>query len=88
MDQCQPVTMSDGITVRVPSSRVWARSGRWEAKWRRMLAESDRCGSGVTHRDEDHRESVCALPAGHRSPHDDGEGASWTDAEHWQEGDQ
>lgn len=21
------------------SSRVWARSGRWEAKWRRMLAE-------------------------------------------------
>ena len=32
--------------------------------------------------------SVCALPAGHRSPHDDGEGASWTDAEHWQEGDQ
>ena len=45
-----------------------------------------RCLSDVTHRDEEHRQSVCMLPAGHAPlVHDDCMGCTWTDADHWQE---
>lgn len=43
-----------------------------------------RCLSDITHRDEEHRQSVCILPADHRTAHDDAMGTTWTDANHWQ----
>ena len=44
-----------------------------------------RCLSDITHRDEEHRQSVCMLPAGHAPlAHDDCMGCTWTDAEHWE----
>ena len=47
----------------------------------------DRCTADVTHRDEEHRVSRCALPAGHAPlVHDDGEGCQWTDGQHWRDG--
>lgn len=50
---------------------------------RAMLA--GRCLSGITHRDEEHRQSVCMLPAEHAPlAHDDCMGCTWTDADHWQ----
>lgn len=48
-----------------------------------MLA--DRCLADITHRDEEHRQSVCMLPVGHAPlAHDDCMGCTWTDAEHWE----
>lgn len=41
------------------------------------------CGSDITHRDEEHRMSICVLPPLHLSSHDDGEGCQWTDGSHW-----
>lgn len=39
----------------------------------------------ITHRDEEHRQSVCMLPEGHAPlAHDDCMGCTWTDADHWQ----
>lgn len=35
------------------------------------------CGSSVTHRDEEHQQSVCTLPEGHDGSHDDGSGCIW-----------
>ena len=50
---------------------------------RSMLA--GRCLSDITHRDEEHRQSVCMLPAEHAPlAHDDCMGCTWTDADHWQ----
>ena len=50
---------------------------------RSMLA--GRCLSGITHRDEEHRQSVCMLPEGHAPlMHDDCMGCTWTDADHWE----
>jgi len=50
---------------------------------RAMLA--GRCLSDITHRDEEHRQSVCMLPVGHAPlAHDDCMGCTWTDADHWQ----
>ena len=44
-----------------------------------------RCLSDITHRDEEHRQSVCMLPEGHAPlAHDDCMGCTWTDADHWQ----
>ena len=44
-----------------------------------------RCLSDVTHRDEEHRQSFCMLPAEHAPlAHDDCMGCTWTDADHWQ----
>ena len=44
-----------------------------------------RCLSDLTHRDEDHRQSICMLPAEHAPlMHDDCMGCTWTDADHWQ----
>ena len=44
-----------------------------------------RCLSDVTHRDEEHRQSLCMLPAEHAPlAHDDYMGCTWTDADHWQ----
>ena len=40
------------------------------------------CMADITHRDEEHRQSVCILPGEHAGPHDDGAGCAWTDAEH------
>ena len=46
---------------------------------------SGRCLSDITHRDEEHRQSVCMLPEGHAPlAHDDCMGCTWTDAEHWE----
>ena len=43
-----------------------------------------RCLSDITHRDEEHRQSVCMLPEGHAPlMHDDCMGCTWTDADHW-----
>ena len=54
------------------------------AALRSMLA--GRCLSDITHRDEEHRQSVCMLPAEHAPlAHDDCMGCTWTDADHWQE---
>ena len=48
-----------------------------------MLA--GRCLSDITHRDEEHRQSVCMLPEGHAPlAHDDCMGCTWTDADHWE----
>ena len=48
-----------------------------------MLA--GRCLSDITHRDEEHRQSFCMLPAEHAPlAHDDCMGCTWTDADHWQ----
>lgn len=48
-----------------------------------MLA--GRCLSDITHRDEEHRQSVCMLPEGHAPlMHDDCMGCTWTDADHWE----
>lgn len=45
-----------------------------------------RCLSDVTHRDEEHRQSICMLPAEHAPlAHDDCMGCTWTDADHWQQ---
>ena len=45
-----------------------------------------RCLSDITHRDEEHRQSVCMLPEGHAPlMHDDCMGCTWTDADHWQQ---
>ena len=45
---------------------------------------SGRCLSDITHRDEEHRQSFCMLPAEHAPlAHDDCMGCTWTDAEHW-----
>lgn len=41
-----------------------------------------RCLADITHRDEEHRQSVCILAAGHATAHDDGMGCTWTDSEH------
>ena len=50
---------------------------------RAMLA--GRCLSDITHRDEEHRQSVCMLPVGHAPlAHDDCMGCTWTDADHWE----
>lgn len=50
---------------------------------RSMIA--GRCLSGITHRDEEHRQSVCMLPEGHAPlMHDDCMGCTWTDADHWE----
>lgn len=50
---------------------------------RAMLA--GRCLSDITHRDDEHRQSVCMLPVGHAPlAHDDCVGCTWTDADHWQ----
>lgn len=44
-----------------------------------------RCLSDITHRDEEHRQSFCMLPAEHAPlAHDDCMGCTWTDADHWQ----
>ena len=43
-----------------------------------------RCLADITHRDEEHRQSVCVLPVGHASAHDDCMGCTWTDADHWE----
>ena len=44
-----------------------------------------RCLSDITHRDEEHRQSFCMLPAYHAPlAHDDCMGCTWTDGEHWQ----
>ena len=44
-----------------------------------------RCLSDITHRDKDHRQSFCMLPAEHAPlAHDDCMGCTWTDADHWQ----
>ena len=45
-----------------------------------------RCLADVTHRDDEHRQSVCVLPADHRTAHDDLLGCTWTDAEHHEPG--
>ena len=43
-----------------------------------------RCLADITHRDEEHRQSVCMLPKDHAPlMHDDCMGCTWTDAEHW-----
>lgn len=50
---------------------------------RAMLA--GRCLSDIMHRDDEHRQSVCMLPAEHAPlMHDDCMGCTWTDADHWQ----
>ena len=36
------------------------------------------CGADITHRDEEHRQSVCILMSGHEGSHDDGQGCVWT----------
>ncbi len=44
-----------------------------------------RCLSDITHRDEEHRQSFCMLPAEHAPlAHDDCMGCTWTDADQWQ----
>lgn len=44
-----------------------------------------RCLSDITHRDEEHRQSVCMLPVGHAPlAHDDCLGYTWTDADRWE----
>lgn len=49
------------------------------------LGEKEKCGASITHRDEEHRQSECALSSTH-APfiHDDGRGCQWSDGEHWQ----
>ena len=42
-----------------------------------------RCLSDITHRDDEHRQSICMLAAGHATAHDDGKGCRWTDGEHY-----
>lgn len=54
-----------------------------------LTAERDaltegRCLADITHRDDGHRVSVCVLPKGHTTAHDDALGCIWTDADHWQ----
>ena len=45
-----------------------------------------RCLSDITHRDAEHRQSFCMLPADHAPlAHDDCMGCTWTDADHWQQ---
>ena len=62
-------------------------AGYREAEMRAEIAalREGRCLADITHRDEDHRQSVCMLPKDHAPlMHDDCMGCTWTDAEHWE----
>ena len=48
------------------------------------LLTEGRCLADITHRDDGHRMSICVLPKGHTTAHDDALGCTWTDADHWQ----
>lgn len=83
-----PVSADEAEDARGPAL---TRDGFTEALLRRDGPDGGehgaRCTADVTHRDEEHRVSRCALPAGHAPlVHDDGEGCQWTDGLHWRDG--
>lgn len=50
----------------------------------RARSKEAMCGADITHRDEEHRMSVCRLRKGHApTAHDDLAGCVWTDEEHY-----
>lgn len=85
----QPSEPSTYVSVTTPSE-VKAQATREIGPRLQAVLDAGvlagRCLSDVTHRDEEHRQSICMLPAEHAPlAHDDCMGCTWTDADHWQQ---
>lgn len=93
---CEPINNGQRDTFSFPDAELIAAAvnalpALLDAAERlaEVTAERDalsegRCLADITHRDEEHRQSVCMLPKDHAPlMHDDCMGCTWTDAEHW-----
>ena len=82
-----PDPLTTGKTCTTPNPKEKPMSDLTPAKLDALRATLEgRCLSDITHRDEEHRQSVCMLPEGHAPlAHDDCMGCTWTDADHWQQ---